>query len=223
MITDQPILADLQTIKAIETRYAGCRFRSRLEARWAVFFDSIGIEWQYEPQGYALTLPNGVTRGYLPDFWLPELDVWAEVKGVLDEKSLETLIIAASAAGVGASPTADNFGSDTDYPWRGRILVLGTVPSAGTSPTHYQITMMGDSLITAQMVFFARFKEVGWRLVWFDTPTTLNEYLCGVEPTERFLDNIANGRDVPVLALQEKLVDAYGAARRARFEHGESS
>lgn len=28
------------TIKPIETRYKGCRFRSRPEARWAVFFDA---------------------------------------------------------------------------------------------------------------------------------------------------------------------------------------
>jgi hypothetical protein len=31
-------------MKAIETRYAGCLFRSRLEARWAVLFDHLGIE-----------------------------------------------------------------------------------------------------------------------------------------------------------------------------------
>jgi hypothetical protein len=28
-------------IKAIETSYKGYRFRSRLEARWAVFFDAL--------------------------------------------------------------------------------------------------------------------------------------------------------------------------------------
>lgn len=64
-------------IKAIETWYAGCRFRSRLEARWAVFFDALGVEWDYEPEG--LALEDG-TR-YLPDFWLPQLRVWFEVKG----------------------------------------------------------------------------------------------------------------------------------------------
>lgn len=53
--------------KPIETRYKGYRMRSRLEARWAVFFDSLGVEWQYETEGF--TLPDG-TR-YLPDFWLP--------------------------------------------------------------------------------------------------------------------------------------------------------
>jgi len=41
-------------MKAIPTRYAGCHFRSRLEARWAVFFDRLGVAWQYEPEGYDL-------------------------------------------------------------------------------------------------------------------------------------------------------------------------
>lgn len=54
-------------MKAIETEYSGYRFRSRLEARWAVFFDAIGIKWSYEPEGYHL----GDAGNYLPDFWLP--------------------------------------------------------------------------------------------------------------------------------------------------------
>lgn len=33
-------------IKPIETKYKGYRFRSRLEARWAVFFDALGISWE---------------------------------------------------------------------------------------------------------------------------------------------------------------------------------
>jgi hypothetical protein len=52
------------TIKAIETVYKGYRFRSRLEARWAVFFDTLGIEWVYEPEGFETT--DGYR--YLPDF-----------------------------------------------------------------------------------------------------------------------------------------------------------
>lgn len=52
-----------RTIKAIETRYAGCRFRSRLEARWAVFFDRLGIEWEHEPEGFETS-----AGPYLPDF-----------------------------------------------------------------------------------------------------------------------------------------------------------
>ncbi len=63
-------------IKAIETSYKGYRFRSRLEARWAVFFDALGIEWEYEPEGFDL----GDLGWYLPDFWLPQAEFHAEVK-----------------------------------------------------------------------------------------------------------------------------------------------
>lgn len=62
--------------RAITTRYKGYNFRSRLEARWAVFFDHLGIRWDYEPEGFELG--NGLR--YLPDFWLPDWKMWVEVK-----------------------------------------------------------------------------------------------------------------------------------------------
>lgn len=75
-------------LKAIQTPYKGYRFRSRLEARWAVFFDALGMRWEYEPEGFEL--PNG---RYLPDFFVhmradhhavkqhPGAGYWVEVKG----------------------------------------------------------------------------------------------------------------------------------------------
>lgn len=63
-------------IKAIRTKYKGIRFRSRLEARWAVYFDVLDLKWEYEKEGYALNNQYY----YLPDFWLPEVKMWAEVK-----------------------------------------------------------------------------------------------------------------------------------------------
>ena len=79
-------------MKAIETVYRGFRFRSRLEARWAVFFDALGIKWRYETEGYDL----GGAGYYLPDFFLhynedyharfvPDFDPaghWVEIKPV---------------------------------------------------------------------------------------------------------------------------------------------
>lgn len=62
-------------MKPIETFYGGYRFRSRLEARWAVFFDAVQVGYRYEEDGYDL---DGVW--YLPDFWLPGLDCWVEIK-----------------------------------------------------------------------------------------------------------------------------------------------
>jgi hypothetical protein len=41
-----------------------------------VYFDAINWEWEYEPEGYDL----GEAGWYLPDFFLPYLDSWAEVK-----------------------------------------------------------------------------------------------------------------------------------------------
>jgi hypothetical protein len=54
-------------IAALDTFYKGRKFRSRLEARYAIVFDHLGIKWQYEPEGF--NLGDGLL--YLPDFWLP--------------------------------------------------------------------------------------------------------------------------------------------------------
>lgn len=63
-------------IKPKQTEYKGYLFRSRVEARWAVFFDALGIEWEYEPEG--LVLSTGET--YLPDFYLIDFCCYFEVK-----------------------------------------------------------------------------------------------------------------------------------------------
>lgn len=47
------------TRSGIPTDYAGTHFRSRLEARWAAFFDLVGWSWTYEPFD---------AEDYIPDF-----------------------------------------------------------------------------------------------------------------------------------------------------------
>lgn len=70
-------------IKSLPAYYNGIKFRSRLEARWAIFFDELGLSWEYEPEGFELE--NGVR--YLPDFLIKDLhgrftgDLYIEVKG----------------------------------------------------------------------------------------------------------------------------------------------
>lgn len=94
-------------MKAIETVYRGYRFRSRLEARWAVFFDELGVEWRYEPEGFEL--PSG---RYLPDFFIPMhrswslaqkypgSGYWVEVKGKdPDEREVKLLCELTAATG----------------------------------------------------------------------------------------------------------------------------
>lgn len=101
------------SIKPIETLWKGYRFRSRLEARWAVFFEELGIRWEYEPQGFELS--DG-TR-YLPDFYLPDQNLYVEIKPAINYKQQRVymagkiehpandwrLTIASSYPGVGSS------------------------------------------------------------------------------------------------------------------------
>ena len=75
----------MSAITVIPTTYADVQFRSRLEARWAVFFDALGVPWEYEPEAFT----DG-RRSYLPDFWLPGIGYF-EVKpsGDYDADKLE--------------------------------------------------------------------------------------------------------------------------------------
>lgn len=69
-------MTDRRTIKALPSYWRGVVFRSRTEARWAAFFDAMGLLWLYEPEGFELDDGNW----YLPDFWLPEMEMWVEIK-----------------------------------------------------------------------------------------------------------------------------------------------
>lgn len=72
-------------IQSLQTEYKGIKFRSRLEARWAVFFYETESAWEYESEGYLLD--NGLC--YLPDFYIRNVqfgpksyeDIYVEVKG----------------------------------------------------------------------------------------------------------------------------------------------
>lgn len=68
-------------MKAIQTLYKGRKFRSRLEARWACFFDALGVAWDYEPEGFEF---HDGSR-YLPDFYIPEWRTYVEIKPRLDD------------------------------------------------------------------------------------------------------------------------------------------
>lgn len=83
----------MNEIQAIPTKYNGYQFRSRLEARWAVFFDALNIRYDYEHQGFDLagTVMHSGERlpcewlgpddlWYLPDFYLPDYGCYVEIK-----------------------------------------------------------------------------------------------------------------------------------------------
>lgn len=68
------------------TTYHIVRFRSALEAHWARTLDGLNIIWEYEPWLYHA--PSG--ERYLPDFWLPSLRTFIEVKGAFVQRIHKT-------------------------------------------------------------------------------------------------------------------------------------
>lgn len=107
----------MKEIKAIETVYNGYRFRSRLEARWAVFFDAAGIKYEYEPDGFEFyNYETNTTDRYLPDFYLPQFDCYAEVKPSV-QKLMERQSKISCAIDFNSTPISEK-----------GLLVLGQIP-----------------------------------------------------------------------------------------------
>lgn len=209
--------------RPIQTRYAGCRFRSRLEARWAVFFDTLGIEWEYEPQGY---LVGPKRRPYLPDFWLPGERLWVEVKGSDAQLDIELLVDAAFPdLGLPATGrTTEHYDRDV------RVLILGPIARGPRPWVHgdrtYGAIEPGMSLLLhgEGMVIQTggHFTNAG---VWSDSdgPAVANHIREIQWQTREIWEPDLVGASEWYCASQEPGVQqAYEAARSARFEHGES-
>ncbi len=211
-------------IKVIETRYKGCRFRSRLEARWAVFFDALEIRWEYEPQGFVISWMNDVKEvPYLPDFRLPVLGTWVEVKGSLGETDdcyLETIANAIDWGG--QLPDV----ADSDNSTRG-LLWLGPIPSADVLregvPLHPILQHSKGGLGNLCVFGFRGFHVMHSSRSLFDSSWG---FPAAAEAIRPFLDNSAwysQGRILKWGQEYRELVgEAYRTARSARFEHGES-
>lgn len=182
-------------IQAIETEYAGCRFRSRLEARWAVAFDNLGVRWQYEPEGLDI---NGVH--YLPDFVLPDMGcMTVEVKGCMAETDVRKVLALARS-----NP----------------VLVLGEIPRPGDSGPDFLlfVTTLAYGLV-ARHVSFAPYwggwsVESGGQCQGPDDPDRVVEWALGL------FDSGHSACDE--IRQSEEAASAFTAARSARFEHGET-
>lgn len=213
---DNPSLAvanNPAAINAIETFYDGCRFRSRSEARWSVFFNEVGIPWEYEVEGFKL--PSGL---YLPDFWLPTIGphgTWFEVKGApLDWNEHAFQLLQELCEGVnvdwalayGPIPyETDNGGAD-DAQCAGRRLTTVN----GDQPYNFCVCPWCGKV---GLEFDARGARVcGWKTHFDD----YEDALAVVKKAGHWRadDKCYTGDDPLILS-------AYRAARSARFEHGE--
>jgi len=219
----------MPAIKAIPTRYRGYHFRSRLEARWAVFFDAAGVAWDYEPQGFQFPrlahdhetgerYPTGDTLAYLPDFYLPGLRTYFEVKGERPEE--------------GSSEYAKfhDFSSALPNEFRA-VLAYGSHPDPDSLSIdgHPEVNADFDMLIIndahyawcvcpwcgkAGIEFDARGARVcGFKAHYIDEGAAI----AAIKHLGHWRadDKCYTGNDNRIKA-------AYAAARSARFEHGES-
>lgn len=183
-------------IKPIETHYLGYRFRSRLEARWAVFFQALGVKFEYEPEGFDL----GDGLKYLPDFRLrdvlihhqakfPLKELYVEVKGILnpdDIKKIERF----------TKESVDSEGYIRKRP----LFIVGDIP------------LDGWDLVDKN---YKNFNFYSFCYVDLDNypafPTVENGRFC-------LLGGDYTGY---VKGAEEAMERAFQAARGARFEHGE--
>ncbi|BBC30050.1 hypothetical protein SGFS_013440 [Streptomyces graminofaciens] len=110
-------LAGDMTHEALPSWYGGITFRSKLEADWAATLDTYRVRWEYEPE--TITLDSGAK--YIPDFRLPDIGAWLEVKGTgvpRIEKAIEL-----------GQMLACRCGGDCVCEWPGgQLVVIGRPP-----------------------------------------------------------------------------------------------
>ena len=211
----------MNQIKAIETTYKGYRFRSRLEARWAVFFDTLGIRWQYENEGYQkeVELTTGPkTLRYLPDFFLPDRwggGVFVEVKGDKDalKKNWETNVLMHDWSGI-----LPNFQGSFGKSNAG-LLLLSDIPEASPNRIYFHPILQHNQGLVKSYGFFG---ANGFSVV----PEIPLAELLDVKPVYN-LDSSSEDwsidtKHAPTDRHYPHVVKAYAAARSARFEHGEN-
>ena len=183
-------------IRVIETEYNGYRFRSRLEARWAVFFDALGVPYEYEPEGF--TLPSG--KKYLPDFRVKcygcrgdydsePFDLYIEVKGKMTQEDADKI---------------KEFSNDGEYP----VLIVGNIPSFGGS-TNSSVVEAYSRMEGIDIYPFNYELIDGDYFAAYPAAHKGKFYLMGDD------SNYINSCDI------DDIERAYDAARKARFEHGE--
>ena len=185
----------------IQTTYKGYRFRSRLEARWAVFFETCSLPWVYEKEGYNLE-----SGPYLPDFWLPSLKLWAEIKpeGTISEnnhpKEASELIKVFELA------------EETEYP---ACLIEGT-------PGNERIHFIADECTDSSGGLFYT-NEARWvscnGIITLDLNRGRDHEIYTPGMTE-WLPWFSFYQRHPTFRCPIKI--AYQQARSARFEHGET-
>lgn len=64
---------------SVKTRYGDYVFKSKLEAKWAVFMDLLGVSYEYEKYKGVVGV-NFFEYAYMPDFILNDIEIFVEIK-----------------------------------------------------------------------------------------------------------------------------------------------
>lgn len=197
-------------MNAIQTKYAGCLFRSRLEARWAIFLDRMRYKWVYEPEGFVL--PSGP---YLPDFELPEFGMYLEIKGFCATEIEKKRCYELSQIEKPVLLSEGNIGEET--------MTLYAIDACDSGGGDYEVNAhwCDPCYVIQDTDTFTSFDS-------HPRTPTLAVSDSRVERDRSVLD--ANWKSIPckfVDVVKYHLTSlcvqpAYEAARSARFEHGES-
>jgi hypothetical protein len=222
-------------IKPIETRYKGYRFRSRLEARWAVFFDALEIEWEYEKEGFRWTFyEDAPERFYLPDFYLPKTKTWVEVKGDWESPDIDYFEMLVEAIDWGGKLPHVN---ESDGSNAG-LLLLGNIPNINRSePSRYFHDMIAHPIlqhhkgVLINSAFFGTnsvlcFEDITQRIQMASSGSELQKFMKNPYCTQKMVEWTWHASFEMTLSCLfanycEAAATAYERARSARFEHGE--
>lgn len=195
---------------AIQTEYGGYLFRSRLEARWAVFFDTLDIQWKYETQGYEV---DG--HRYLPDFYLPATGTWVEVKGDPHGLSKD---VGRMRAVLSAHSPLPGIAEGESF-----LLVLGDVPTENEGTVLHQAFSHDLDGPRGRWSFFYP-KGTSWEPHPIEPTIVLTllspKIRAGVIALAAPSDWLVRHQVLPTPIRFGPVFDAYRAARQARFEHG---
>lgn len=200
-------------IKPIETYYNGYRFRSRLEARWAVFFDTIGIKYEYEPEGFDM---DGIK--YLPDFYLPDAERWIEIKGKkLTAEELRKCSSFCEAQDSDGVKFSIFIGQPLDR-------IIGIKPNENKKSVEFTCDME-KAVMVGIMGYSYQWSEYDIQTpdkkqqhVENDHVMFFNPDLCEEDIGSRFMPMIWHDVNIK----KEALILGSVKARQARFEHGET-
>lgn len=153
--------------KSMPTMYKGIQFRSRLEARWACFFDLVQWKWEYEPE------EDDKIKGWMPDFTiygdrqetLVEVKYYTQLQEFIDDGEVAKILQAKDER---------------------EVLLLGKniifVPTIEFSLPRLGWIMAGDSIQECGIMCH----EVTRRYGFFDTINSWQDRISGIEDHHKY-------------------------------------